>query len=179
MIQPIPAKGMRLSRIEIKSITERNSPPHVRTSRRYVSWPDNLERACLQNLPLRFFVHPCPMHEESQLPLQRASGLERRVHGLAVLGGQGDFLRLLAKLFVDERDRVIAGRQALDLKFAVRPGDREERTLRDVDEHPHPWMLVALHGQHDFFARERLFESGSLRGLGFVPLAVVLRSGMD
>src|SRR6266850_4134217 len=111
--------------------------------------------------------------------LTKLLGLERGVHGLAVLGGQGDFLRLLAELFMDECDGVIARRQALDLKLAVRPGDREEGTLRNIDEHPHPRMLIALHRQHDFFPRERLLESGSLRGLGFVPLAVVLRSGMD
>src|SRR6267142_2788692 len=157
---------MRPSRIEIKSITERNSPPHVPTSRRFVSWSDILERACLQNLQLTTAT-------------ASPSGLERCVNRLAVLGSQGDFLRLFAEFLMDERDGVIAGRQALDLKLAVRPGDCEERALRNVYEHPHPWMLVALHGQHDFLARKRLFKSGSLRGLGFVPLAIVLRSGVD
>src|SRR6267142_2654770 len=166
MIQPIPARGMRPSRIEIKSITERNSPPHVPTSRRFVSWSDILERACLQSLQLT---------PATASP----SGLERCVNRLAVLGSQGDFLRLFAEFLMNERDGVIAGRQALDLKLAVRPGDCEERALRNVYEHPHPWMLVALHGQHDFLARKRLFESGSVRGLGFVALTVVLRSGMD
>src|SRR6266849_9787745 len=115
-------------------------------------------------------------------PLQKRlarSGLERRVHGLAVLGGQGDFLRLLAELFMDECDGVIAGRQALDLKLAVGSGDREKGALRNVDEHPHPRMLVALHGKHDFFTREILFQRRGLRWLRLVPLAVVLRSGMD
>src|SRR6267143_5139875 len=40
-------------------------------------------------------------------------------------------------------------------------------------------MLVALHGQHHFFSREILFQSRSLRWLRLVPLAIVLRSGVD
>src|SRR5712664_812200 len=40
-------------------------------------------------------------------------------------------------------------------------------------------MLIALHGQHDFFPREILFQRCRLRWLGLVPLAIVLRSGMD
>src|SRR5260370_12353075 len=40
-------------------------------------------------------------------------------------------------------------------------------------------MLVALHGQQDFFAGEGLFEGWSLRDLRFVPLAIVLWSGVN
>src|SRR5258708_183511 len=145
MIQPIPARGMRPNRIEIRSITGNNSPPRK----------DGRQCSVL------------------------SSGFERRVDRLAVLGRQSDFLRLLAELFMDECDGVIAWRQALNLKLAIRPGDREEGALGDVDEHPHPRMLVALHGQHDFFAREILLERCGLRGLRFVPLTVVLRSGMN
>ena len=52
---------------------------------------------------------------------------EALVNGLAVFGGQRDLLRLLAQLFLDERQRVVARRQALDFVLAVLAGDREER----------------------------------------------------
>ena len=52
---------------------------------------------------------------------------EALVDRLAVFGGQGDFLGLLAQLFLDKRQRVIARRQALDFILAIRAGDRVER----------------------------------------------------
>src|SRR6266850_3409649 len=181
MIQPIPARGMRPRTIEIKSITERIALlKKTVVCAQFQVFPKTgnmmqwLPAQATTAIRLQGRNRAAPLHKR----LAR-SGLEHRVHGLAILGGQGDFLRLLAELFMDKRDGVIAGRQALDLKLAVGPGDREEGALRDVDEHPHPGVLVALYWEHDFFARERFFESGSLRGLRLVPLAVVLRSGVD
>src|SRR6266404_2950779 len=183
MIQPIPARGMRPSRIEIKSITERNSPPQEDGRRCSVPSSqqgrkhDAMASSSGRNSDSLARARPAA----AGAPTKKIAllGLERRVHGLAILGGQGNFLRLFAELFMDECDSVIAWRQALDLKFAVRPSDREEGALRNVDEHPHPRMLVALHGQHDFFPRERLFQRRGLRWLRLVPLAIVLRSGVD
>src|SRR3981081_475362 len=40
-------------------------------------------------------------------------------------------------------------------------------------------MLVALHRQHDFFAREIFLDRGGRRWLRLVPLAVVFWCGMD
>src|SRR5258708_40248754 len=74
---------------------------------------------------------------------------------------------------------VIGGGQTLDFKFTIGSGDRVERALGYVDEHAHPGMLVALHGQHNLFAGEDFLERGGLRRLRLVPLAVVLRGGMN
>src|SRR5215468_11052530 len=40
-------------------------------------------------------------------------------------------------------------------------------------------MLVALYRQEDFLASKALFEWRSLRSLGFIPLAIVFRSGVN
>src|SRR5260370_10936160 len=147
MIEAIPARGMRPSKMEIRSITGANVPPRGSADR---------SNSFMEGL-----------------------GFESYVDGLAVLGCESDFLGLLAELFVDEGDGVVAGGQALDFELAVGAGDRKERALGDVDEHAHPGMLVALHGQHDLFAGEGFLECGSLRRLRLVPLAVVLGGGMN
>src|SRR5258708_39954339 len=108
-----------------------------------------------------------------------ASRLKSGVNCFGVFGGERYFDVLLAQLFLDEGDRVITGRQALDFELAIGSGDREERTFGYVDEHAHPGMLVALDGEHDFFASECLFEWRGRGRLGLVPLAVVVRSGMS
>src|SRR5439155_26052231 len=102
---------------------------------------------------------------------RNASGLERRVNRFCIFRGKSDFDVLLAEFFLDERDGVVARRQALDFELAVGAGDREERTLGYVDEHAHPRMLVALHGQHDFFTGKSFLERSGLRRLRLVPLA--------
>src|SRR5260370_4639375 len=147
MIQAIPARGMRPSKMEIRSITGANVPPRGYADR---------SNSFMEGL-----------------------GFESYVDGLAVLGCESDFLGLLAELFVDEGDGVVAGGQALDFELAVGAGDREERALGDVEEHAHPGMLVALHWQHDLFAREGFLERSGLRRLRLVPLAIVLRGGMN
>src|SRR5258708_30368437 len=103
---------------------------------------------------------------------RRASGLESGVDGLCIFCGKCDLDVLFTQLFVNECDGVIAGGQALDLELAVRAGDREEGTFGYVDEHAHPGMLVALHGQHNFFAGASLLERGAGRRVRLVPLAV-------
>src|SRR5260370_5844257 len=147
MIQAIPARGMRPSKMEIRSITGANVPPRGSADR---------SNSFMEGL-----------------------GFESYVDGLAVPGCESDFLGLLAELFVDEGDGVVAGRQALDFELAVGAGDREERALGDVEEHAHPGMLVALHWQHNLLAGEGFLECGSLRRLRLVPLAIVLRGGLN
>src|SRR5713226_4098952 len=121
MIQPIPAKGMRPSRIEIKSITERNSPPQEDSrqcsvpSSQYGRKHDATASGPGRNSDSLARAQQCCATTKK---LAR-SGLEHRVHGLGVLGGQGDFLRLLAELFMHKCDSVIARRQALYFKLAV------------------------------------------------------------
>src|ERR1051326_1237743 len=106
-------------------------------------------------------------------------GLEALVDGLGLFGSDGHLLVLLAQFFVDEREGVIARRQALDFIFPIFVGDGEERALHHVDVHLHPRMLVALYRQHDLFACEGLLERGRRWRLRFVPLTVVFRRGMD
>ena len=86
---------------------------------------------------------------------------------------------MLPQLFVHEGQGVIARGQALNFELAVRPSDRVERIFHDVDEHSHPRVLVAFHRQHDFFTGEALFQGRGFRGLGLIPFAVVLGSGMN
>src|SRR5438445_13826082 len=85
---------------------------------------------------------------------RNASGLERRVNRFCIFRGKRDFDVLLAEFFLDERDGVVARRQALDFELAVGAGNREARVLGYVDEHEHPGMLVALHRLHDVSAGE-------------------------
>src|SRR4030088_697665 len=78
-----------------------------------------------------------------------------------------------------EGDGVVPWWQTFDFEFAVRTADRIERALHYVDEHAHPGMLVALHRQQNFLACEALFDWCCLRGLRFIPLAIVLWSGVN
>src|SRR5258708_32731768 len=110
---------------------------------------------------------------------RNVSRLESGVHRFRILGGQGDFHGLFAQLFVDEGQRVIARRQTLDFKLAVWSGYSVERALGYVEEHAHPRVLVALNGQHDFFAGKIFLERGGPGRLGLVPLTIVLGSGMN
>src|SRR5260370_9373643 len=146
MIQAIPARGMRPSKMEIRSITGANVPPRGSADRSnsFMEW----------------------------------LGFESYVDGLAVLGRESDFLGLLAQLFMDEGDGVVAGRQALDFELAVGAGDREERALGDVDEQTHPGILVALHGHHDLFAGAGFLERSGLRTLRLALPASVPRRGL-
>src|SRR5437868_3492068 len=90
--------------------------------------------------------------------IRLASGLERRIHRLGVFRGKRDFHVLFTKLFMHEGDSVIARRHTLDFKLAIRSGDRIERALGYVNEHAHPRVLVALHGQHNLFAGEGFLD---------------------
>src|SRR5260370_7384850 len=119
MIQAIPARGMRPSKMEIRSITGANVPPRSSADRSN-SFMDGL-------------------------------GFEIYVDGLAVLGRESDFLGLLAELFLDEGDGVVAWRQPFDFKFAVGAVDRQERALRAVYYLPHPLVFVSLPCQHALF----------------------------
>ena len=67
--------------------------------------------------------------DSRRMPALRSKHLrfEALVYGFAVFGGQCDFLGLLAQLFLDKCQRVIARRQALDFILAIRAGDGEER----------------------------------------------------
>src|SRR5215467_3664676 len=107
------------------------------------------------------------------------TGLEGGVDCFRIFRSDGDLLVLLAQFLVDEGDGVVAGRQTLDFVLARRVCDRVERALHHVDVHLHPWMLVALYREHDFFACEVLFDIGGRRRLRFVPLAIVFWCGVD
>src|SRR5215831_1292556 len=104
---------------------------------------------------------------------------KRLVDCLTLFGGERDFLVFFAKLFVDESQGIVARWQALDLKLPIGTGNRVEGILHHVDVHLHPRVLVTLDGKKDFFARKTLTKRCGLRGLRFVPLAVVSRLGMD
>src|SRR6267378_5942921 len=104
-----------------------------------------------------------------------APSFETLVDSLGLLRGDRDFLILLAQFLVHEGDGVVPRRKPLNLVLSRFVGDRIERTLHHADVHLHPGMLVALHGQHDFFAGEILFDCGGRGRLRLVPLAVVFR----
>src|SRR5579862_1333136 len=104
---------------------------------------------------------------------------EALIDRLRLLGCHGDLLILLTEFFLNEGQRVISRRKALDLILPIFIGDGVEGALHHVDVHLHPWMLVALHRQHDFFTREILLNRRGRRRLRFVPLPVVLGSRMD
>src|ERR1700722_6478078 len=104
---------------------------------------------------------------------------EAGIDGLGILRRDRVLLILLAQFFVNERQRVIARRQAFDLVFPRLIGNREERALDHVDIHLHPRMLVALDWQHNFFTGESLIQRRRRWRLRFVPLTVVFRRGMD
>src|SRR6266404_3478316 len=108
-----------------------------------------------------------------------SSQLKGQVEGLAFLRTERHFLVLLAQLFVHEGHSVLARREAFNFELAVRSGDRIERALGYVNEHPHPRMLIALYGQHNFFAREAFLQGRSLRSLRLIPFAIVLWRGVN
>src|SRR5580700_8556067 len=99
MIQPIPARGMRPSKMESNSITGNNRPPR----KNHVASVYRLQRRPPQRAPL-------------QEKLLR-SGLKGHVDGFGVLGRQSDFDGLLAHFFLDEGQCVVARWQALDFEF--------------------------------------------------------------
>src|SRR6266849_915246 len=78
-----------------------------------------------------------------------------------------------------EGESVVTRWQALDFVFSIGPGNGVERALYHVDVHFHPWVLVALYRQHNFFTGESLLEGSCAWWLRLVPLAIVFRSGMN
>src|SRR5579872_3123695 len=104
-----------------------------------------------------------------------AAGFEALIDGLGLLGGDRNLLVLLAQLFVDKSERVIAGRQALDFVLPALIGNGIERVFHHIHIHLHPRVLIALYWQHDFFAGEGLLYVSGGRRLRFVPFAIVLR----
>src|SRR5258706_14055318 len=107
------------------------------------------------------------------------AGLKGLVNRLRVFGSDSYLLGLPAQLFVYEGNGVIAGGQALDFIFPALIGDRVEGALHHVDVHLQPRVLVALYGQHDFFAGEALLDWSGRRRLRLVPFAGVFRCGMN
>src|SRR4029077_5564219 len=183
MIQAMPARERRPSSKESKSISRSKRAPRdfremqcrlaksASRPSRTRSWRYNRKSGG----PSRLRVITTAALRKTRL----GAGLEDYVDGLAVFCGQRYFLILLSEFFVHEGDGVVAGRQALDLELAVGAADRIERILDYVYEHAHPGMLVAFNRQQDFFAGEGLFDGWSLRGLRFIPLAIVLGSGVN
>src|SRR4030095_6008359 len=102
-----------------------------------------------------------------------SSRFEGHIQGLAFFCSERHFLVLFTQLFMHESQSVIAWGQTFDLKLAVRSRDCVERALRYTNEHFHPGMLIALHGEHDLLARKGLFEGRCLGSLRFVPLAII------
>src|SRR5579872_1283299 len=120
------------------------------------------------------------MEGRARLPVPHPQSLlllEALVYGLAVLCSQRDLLVLFAQLLLNERESVVARRQALDFVLALFVSYRIERALYHVDVHPHPRMLVTLHGQHDLFAREALLDRSSGRRLRLVPFTIACGVG--
>src|ERR1700704_6642211 len=117
-------------------------------------------------------------HQPGLLLFSGAS-LEARIHSLAILRPDRDFLVLLAQFFMNESKGVVARRQSFDLVLAGLVRDRIERRLHHADIHLHPWMLVTLHRQHDFFARKVFLNRRGRWGLRLVPLAIVFWGGMN
>src|ERR1035438_8813188 len=93
----------------------------------------------------------------------------------AVLSLHRDFLRLLAVLLLPRGNRVVAGRESLDLECAVLRGDREERVIEYRDVVLHPRMDVALHRERRPLRRIETLLLAVASRLRFVPLAVDLR----
>src|SRR5258706_11357610 len=79
---------------------------------------------------------------------QLRSRLQSEVHCFRILGGDRYLLRRSSKLFMPRFDRVITGRQALDLERSVFAGDCKERVLQDANITLHPRMDVAFHRNH-------------------------------
>src|ERR1700721_1288619 len=115
----------------------------------------------------------------TKLKVLLAACFEALVDSLAVFGGDRYLLVLFSKLLVDECDRVIARGEALNLILSVFRGDCEERALHHADVHLHPWVLVALDRQHDFFASEILLDRCRGWRLRLIPFPVVFGGGMD
>src|SRR6266481_3971652 len=70
-------------------------------------------------------------------------------------------------------------RQILQVKLSVFIGDLEIRVRQDGHIRLHPWMDVALHGDSDFLAGERLLYGRGPGGLRLVPLAIILGDWVD
>src|SRR5262245_49893792 len=83
---------------------------------------------------------------------------EAEVDLLRLLGADRHLLLLRAQLLVPHLDRVLARRHVLDRERPVLAAHGEERVLEDSDVRLHPGMHVALHGDRDLLARERLLE---------------------
>ena len=94
MIQAIPARGTMPSTRESSSDMEDKSPPPI---------------------PLMCTTHSDGWTADNRHchPRRPPSRLEGDVHGLAVLGGQGHLLILLAELFMHESQRVVSRWQPL------------------------------------------------------------------
>src|ERR1700739_2085485 len=103
--------------------------------------------------------------------------LEDEVHLVGATGPDDDLPGLPPQLFMPSHERVIAGRQVADIEAAVLGSHGEVRVLEDGHVAPHPRVDVALYGDGDLLARERLLDGLHSRRLRLVPFAVVLRHG--
>src|SRR6266404_2776668 len=77
-----------------------------------------------------------------------------------------------AQSLMPDADGVVTLGHILNLERTVGAGDREVWMRHHANVRVHPFVYIALHGNHDFRPREPPFQIGRLRRLLLAPLAI-------